>query len=51
MNNEAKILIKETQMAGIITTSLAISGLFVVCYPVAMIVLNVILSKMEAKAV
>ena len=38
-------------MTGLITTALAISALFVVCYPLTMIILNVVLSKLESKAV
>ena len=37
-------------MTELITTALAVSGLFAICYPVAMVLLNVVLSRMESEA-
>lgn len=39
------------KMKELITTALAVSGLFVLCYPIAMVLLNVVLTKMESEAV
>ena len=38
-------------MTQIIITALAVSGLFIVCYPIAMVLINIILSKMESEVI